>query len=91
MPQRFPPSETGTASIGMNVARKLPRKMNTTISTRMMASLKCEKDFVNGDFDELRRVERNAVLQVPAGSVLLASSRSLRTLSAVSIAFAPGS
>ena len=33
-----PTSETGTASMGMNVARKLPRKMKTTISTRMMAS-----------------------------------------------------
>ena len=36
---KVPTSETGTASIGMKVARKLPRNMNTTISTRMMASL----------------------------------------------------
>ena len=33
-----PISETGTASIGMKVARKFPRKRNTTRMTRMTAS-----------------------------------------------------
>ncbi len=35
---KVPTSDTGTASMGMSVARKLPRKRNTTSSTRRMAS-----------------------------------------------------
>ena len=66
----------------MNVARKLPRKMNTTISTRMMASLQGQEHLMNGHFDELGGVQRNAVLQ-PGGKVLLDSSSRCRTFSTV--------
>ncbi|MOA47110.1 hypothetical protein D3C78_1697170 [compost metagenome] len=35
----MPSSTTGTASVGMMVARKFCRKMNITRNTRMMASI----------------------------------------------------
>ena len=38
MTAKVPISATGTAMIGMIVARKLPRKMKTTMPTKMKAS-----------------------------------------------------
>ena len=38
MAAKVPTSATGTAMIGIRVARQFPRKMNTTIPTRTKAS-----------------------------------------------------
>ena len=43
---KVPTSDTGMASIGTMVARKLPRKMYTTINTRIRASTKVWATFV---------------------------------------------
>ena len=39
MTAKVPISATGTAMMGMSVARKLPRKTKTTIATRTKASI----------------------------------------------------
>ena len=53
---------TGTASIGMSVARQLWRKRNTTSVTRIIASTSVFDHFLHRRGDERRRVERNLVL-----------------------------
>ena len=40
MTKNAPIKETGTAKIGINVERQSPRKINTTIATKIKASLK---------------------------------------------------
>ena len=40
MTAKVPISDTGTAISGISVARKLPRNRNTTITTRMKASIR---------------------------------------------------
>jgi len=84
-----PNNETGTVSIGMMVARKLCRKMNTTMSTRMIAS---SRVFMISCIEAVMGSVESKVMpySMSGGKRVLASSRIFFTLLAVWIALAPG-
>jgi len=85
-----PTSDTGTASMGMSVARKLPRKRNTTSSTRMMAS---RSACTTSSMEALTKSVLSMVTSYsrPGGNLSPSSSIRSRSCPAVSMALEPGS
>ena len=59
---KAPISDTGTAIIGISVARQLSRKMNTTSSTSTAGADQSDHHFVHGLGHEQRGVERHGVV-----------------------------
>ena len=85
-----PTSETGTVSSGISVARQFCRKTNTTMITRTTASNERVEDLVDAFGDRQRRVERDLVLHVAAGSASSGPPSSLLISSATWRALVPG-
>ena len=70
MTANVPTSETGTAIMGMIVARQFCRKTSTTMNTRTIASIEGLEHLVDRFLDEHGRVVDDLVLDA-LGKVLL--------------------
>ena len=84
-----PSSTTGTAMVGISVARKFCRNRNITRKTSTIASSERLHDLLDREPHERRRVDRVDRPSSPGGKYCESSSTRARTAAAVSSAFAP--
>ncbi len=87
---KVPIRDTGTAIMGMRVARRLPRKTKTTMSTRSMASTSVVS---TSDTDAVTKSVVSSLnpYSIPGGKFCDSSFILARTALATSSAFDPGS
>ena len=91
MTANVPISDTGTAIIGMSVARQFCRKTSTTMKTRTIASNSVWKTLVDRLVDEDGRVVDDPVVDALGESLPSAPPSCVLMALAVSRALEPGS